>query len=133
AAAMASYAIVNACLVALAISLSERRSFLSVLVPPLKVNALHYAANTAVGLEAAVLWLVDPKGLFLLALPVCLAFVLYRTLMNRLKEGDRFRNLVVENASDGIVVSAADGKVLSWNPAMERLTGRSAEDAVGVP
>jgi PAS domain S-box-containing protein len=38
---------------------------------------------------------------------------------------------IVGSASDGICTFAADGTVLSWNPAMERITGLAATAAVG--
>jgi PAS domain S-box-containing protein len=38
---------------------------------------------------------------------------------------------VISNTSDGIFVIDAEGTLLSWNPAMERITGYSRSDAVG--
>ncbi len=38
---------------------------------------------------------------------------------------------VISNTSDGIFVVDANAQLLSWNPAMERITGVSREDAVG--
>src|SRR5437588_4396747 len=48
--AMLGYFAVNAVTVALVISLAERRSFLSVLLPPLHLNLMHWAGNTALGI-----------------------------------------------------------------------------------
>jgi PAS domain S-box-containing protein len=129
--AMACYSLVNASLVALIISRVEGRSFAQVLLPPLKVNAIHFAANTAIGLEGAVVWAITPMGLPLLVIPVMLAYVAYRTLVRSLREGDRVRNLIIEHASDGIFLTAPDHTILSWNPAMERITGFPTDDAVG--
>jgi len=129
--AMACYAVVNACLVALIISRVERKSFGEVLLPPLRVNALHYAANTAIGLEGAVVWAVSPLGLPLLVIPLILAYVAYRTLVRSLREGDLVRNLIIENASDGILLTSLDYTILSWNPAMERITGFPKDEAIG--
>jgi PAS domain S-box-containing protein len=129
--AMACYSMVNATLVALIISRVEGRSLAQVLIPPLRINAIHFAANTAIGLEAAVVWAITPMGLPLLLIPVMLAYVAYRTLVRSLREGDRVRNLIVEHASDGIFLTAPDHTILSWNPAMERITGFSAEESVG--
>jgi PAS domain S-box-containing protein len=38
---------------------------------------------------------------------------------------------IVDSASDGICSLAADGTVLTWNPALEQLTGLAAADVVG--
>ena len=38
---------------------------------------------------------------------------------------------IVDSASDGICLVASDGTVLSWNPALERLSGLGRDDAVG--
>jgi PAS domain S-box-containing protein len=130
-AAMACYSLVNATLVALIISRVERKSLGQVLLPPLRVNAIHFAANTAIGLEAAVVWAITPMGLPLLVIPMMLAYVAYRTLVRSLREGDRVRNLIVEHASDGIFLTDPGGAILSWNPAMERITGYSTDEAIG--
>jgi PAS domain S-box-containing protein len=129
--AMACYSLVNATLVALIISRVEGKSLAQVMLPPLRVNAIHFAANTAIGLEAAVVWSITPMGLPLLVIPVMLAYVAYRTLVRSLREGDRVRNLIVEHASDGIFLTSPDHSILSWNPAMERITGYSSDEAVG--
>ena len=42
-------------------------------------------------------------------------------------------SVILDNASDGILLLDADGIVLSWNPAMAQLTGRSEAEAVGAP
>jgi PAS domain S-box-containing protein len=129
--AMACYSLVNASLVALIISRVEGKRLRDVLLPPLKVNALHFAANTAIGLEGVVVWAVSPLGLPLLVVPLILAYVAYRTLVRSLREGDRVRNLIIENASDGILLTSLDHTILSWNPAMERITGFSKDEAIG--
>ena len=40
---------------------------------------------------------------------------------------------VVDNTSDGILSVDARGRVTSWNPAMTRISGLSAEDVLGCP
>jgi PAS domain S-box-containing protein len=40
---------------------------------------------------------------------------------------------VIGNTSDGIFVVSANRQILSWNPAMERITGFSRNEAVGRP
>jgi PAS domain S-box-containing protein len=37
----------------------------------------------------------------------------------------------VEAAGDGIIAAGADGKIIFWNPAAERIFGYAAEEAVG--
>src|SRR2546426_4218047 len=129
--AMGAYAVVNASLVALVIALAEQKRFLDVLLPPIRVNLIHFAANTAIGLEGAVVWSASPFALPMLILPLLFAHFGYETLVRSLREGDRVRNLILENASDGIFAESMEGKILSWNPAMYRLTGYSAGEAVG--
>jgi PAS domain S-box-containing protein len=127
---MAAYAVLNATLVAKVISLVGRKPFLTVLVPPLGANALHFIGNTAIGLEIAVIWAASPLYLPVLGAPLFLALLAYRTLVRSVREGDRVRSLIVEHASDGIFVAASDGRILSWNPAMERITGYSADEVI---
>jgi PAS domain S-box-containing protein len=128
--AMAAYAVVNASLVARVISLVGKKPFLSVLIPPLGANAIHFIGNTAIGLEIAVIWAASPLYLPVLGAPLFLALLAYRTLVRSVREGDRVRNLIVEHASDGIFVVASDGRILSWNPAMEKITGFSADEVI---
>jgi len=80
AAAMAAYAAVNAGLVALVISLVERKSYRTVLLPPLRANVLHFAGNTVIGLAGAMLWTASPYAFPAVALPLGMAFVIYRFL-----------------------------------------------------
>jgi PAS domain S-box-containing protein len=128
--AMAAYAVVNATLVAWVISIVGGKPFLTVLIPPLGANAIHFIGNTAIGLEIAVIWAASPLYLPVLGAPLFLALLAYRTLVRSVREGDRVRNLIVEHASDGIFVVASDGRILSWNPAMERITGYSADEVI---
>lgn len=44
----------------------------------------------------------------------------------------RFRGFV-ENASDGIILLDSQGTVTEWNPSMERITGLSSQQAIGIP
>jgi hypothetical protein len=80
---MAVYAAINAGLVALVIALAARTSYGAVLLPPLPENALHFAANTALGLAALVVWHAAPGAVALLVLPLGLSFVAYRALLSR--------------------------------------------------
>jgi PAS domain S-box-containing protein len=129
--AMAAYAVVSAFLVGLVISLAERKSLSDVLLPPLAVNALHYAGNIALGILGAMAWQISPPGVLLVGFPLALFYAAYRMMVRNLREGDRLRELIVENASDGIFVAAPDCSIVSWNPAMERITGQGADAVIG--
>jgi hypothetical protein len=94
--AMAAYAIVNAGSVALIISLAEGRSFGSVILPPLRTNTLHFATNTALGIVAAIVWSVSSGAVIFLVLPLALAFLAYRTLLEDLRENEHVRDLFFE-------------------------------------
>jgi hypothetical protein len=80
---MAVYAIINAGLVALAIALATNQPYQSVLLPPLPENVLHFAANTALGLAALVLWRAAPGATPVLVLPLITSFVAYKALLGR--------------------------------------------------
>jgi PAS domain-containing protein len=54
-------------------------------------------------------------------------------LLGRVIEERRKLELVVSTTSDGMLALDADGLVLSWNPALERLTGLPAAEVVGRP
>jgi hypothetical protein len=88
AAATAVYAVVNAGLVALVVSLVERVSFVSVIGPPLATNALHYAGNTAIALATTAMWVTSR-----LALPVAVVLMVlaYGAYLSRLESVQRYR------------------------------------------
>ena len=54
-------------------------------------------------------------------------------LLGRVIEERRKLELVVSTTSDGMLALDGEGLVLSWNPALERLTGLAAADVVGRP
>ena len=43
----------------------------------------------------------------------------------------RFSNLLLESMADGVFTLNEAGKITTWNPSMERITGYSASEAVG--
>ncbi|HVF76139.1 MAG TPA: SpoIIE family protein phosphatase [Acidimicrobiales bacterium] len=55
-----------------------------------------------------------------------------RLLATMLEERQKLAE-IVGTTSDGILTIAADGRVRTWNPALERITGIAAADAVGKP
>ena len=42
-----------------------------------------------------------------------------------------FLNQIIETMANGLFTLDISGKITSWNPAMERITGYTAEEAVG--
>ena len=55
-----------------------------------------------------------------------------RDITARVQAEERLRALT-EAATDAIIASDADGRILSWNPAAARLFGYTAEEAIGQP
>ncbi len=47
------------------------------------------------------------------------------------REAQRFSQQIVQCAEEGIIVCGTDLRILVWNPWMERLTGRTAEEVIG--
>jgi len=43
----------------------------------------------------------------------------------------RFANQIIDSMADGVFTMDAEGQITSWNPAMERISGYSAEEALG--
>src|SRR5439155_21768298 len=118
-------------LVSSVVALSGERRFREILLPPLRASSMHYLGNMTLGILGAVAWTVTPFGLILVVFPLIGFYLAYRTLVRSLREGDRLRELIVENASDGIFVAAPDCTLVSWNPAMERITGQGADEVIG--
>jgi hypothetical protein len=90
---MCAYGAINAGLVALVISRVQEKPFRTVLMPPLAENAVHYAANTALGLAAAVLWQSAPSAVPVLVLPLAMCFIAYKSLVEGVLANTRMREL----------------------------------------
>ena len=43
----------------------------------------------------------------------------------------RFVNQIIDSMADGVFTMDADGRITSWNPSMERISGYTAEEALG--
>jgi hypothetical protein len=91
---MTAYAALNAGLVALVIARATESSFPSVLLPPLMENAVHFAANTALGLAAAVLWQSAPSAVPVLIFPLAMSFIAYRTLLQSVRASLPLQELI---------------------------------------
>ncbi|HEX9693760.1 MAG TPA: ATP-binding protein [Actinomycetota bacterium] len=105
---MSAYFLVNANLVVLVVSLVERKRFLTVLLPPLGLNVLHWAGNTALGVLGAILWATNPAGLPLLAFPIVLSYLAYRQWVRTVRERNRMRDLYEAGRALAAPLSAAD-------------------------
>jgi PAS domain S-box-containing protein len=106
--AMSAYFLVNATLVVLVVSLVERKRFLTLLLPPLGLNVLHWAGNTALGVMGAILWATNPAGLPLLAFPMVLSYLAYRQWVRTVRERNRMRDLYEAGRALAAPLSAAD-------------------------
>jgi len=96
---MTVYTALNAGLVALAISQAQGKPFQTVLLPPLPKNLLHFAANTALGLAAVVMWHAAPGAVPVLVLPLAMCFLAYRALIHGLGESHLVRQPVAQHTS----------------------------------
>src|SRR5947207_527079 len=90
---MLAYFVVNVVTVALVISFAERQTFLSVLLPPLHLNLMHWAGNTAIGILGAIVFVENPLALPLLLVPAALSYFAYRAWVQGMRERDRMGNL----------------------------------------
>jgi PAS domain S-box-containing protein len=91
--AMAAFLLVNSSLVALVIGLVEHQGFLTVLLPSVTLNLIHWAGNVALGVLGATIWASRPTAVPLLLVPLGLAYSTYRALLLGRQERDRMRNL----------------------------------------
>lgn len=100
---------------------------------------MHVAATlgaTSVGIVLAALWVTQPALVPFVVAPTAAVHLAMRSSLRAAEllaaqraEHDRLVR-VVDGASDGILLLDATGRVQVWNPAMERLTGRTEAGAV---
>jgi PAS domain S-box-containing protein len=93
AASMSAYFVINANLVALVISIVERKPFLAVFLPSSAINVLHWAGNTALGILAAIVWTTNRAGLLLLVIPMVMSYLAYRQWIRTVRERNQMRDL----------------------------------------
>ncbi len=93
--------------------------------------------NIAVGTIGVLIWSVRPEMVLLVAVPLLASTMAYRGASTAIELADRMRldhdrlERIVRSATDGIALVDADGRVVLWNPSLERLTGVAEEVAVG--
>jgi signal transduction histidine kinase len=85
--------LVNTSTVALVIALVQRRSFRAILLGSLRVSALMWLGNLAIGLLAALAWHVNPAGLVLVAVPLGLVYLAYREWVAGLVEREQMEDM----------------------------------------
>jgi signal transduction histidine kinase len=93
AAAAGAAFLVNAGTVALVLALVQRRSFRAILLGSLRVSALQWVGNVAIGLLAALAWHVNPVGLVLVAVPLGLVYLAYRDWVAGLVEREQMEDM----------------------------------------
>lgn len=92
-AAAAAAFTVNSTTVALIIALVRRAPFRGVLLGSLRVTALQWGGNVALGLLAALVWHVNPAGLVLVAVPLGLLYLAYREWVAGLVEREQMEDM----------------------------------------
>jgi PAS domain S-box-containing protein len=95
--------------------------------------------TTAVGVVVAALWVTEPVLALLALVPAAAIYLAAQgtrrtaeLLAEVRTERDRL-TLVVDGASDGILLLDREGEVLLWSRGMEAMTGIAADAAVGRP
>jgi PAS domain S-box-containing protein len=124
--AMSMCFFVNACSIVLVVSLAERRPFVQVLVPPLRVNVLHWVGNMVLGILGALTWSVAPTASVLLVAPVALAYTAYREHVDGVRERDDWRRLY----EAGRFLTRPLGEEDDFGPFLEMLQSLLHADAV---
>lgn len=93
--------------------------------------------NSAVGVVAVALYLTRPVLLAAVLAPTLAmhqsfrGWVKQKELSQRMEEETTKLGRILEHSSEGIVLAGDDGRVLVWNPSMERVTGVPATEAIG--
>lgn len=90
---MAVYFLVNASVVALVISLVERKPYRSVLVPSAGLNLLQWSANVALGILVAIVIVTEPAALPLLSVPLLLSYFTYRGWLREVRNREFMQEL----------------------------------------
>lgn len=134
---MAAFGVVNAVSMAGLVARLQGSSFASVLRGGASLSGLMLFGNTAVGIVTAVVWQARPELAVLMLAPAVTLHLAYRGVVRSAElletatsERDRL-NRIVTGASDGIVLTDCDGRVVLWSPAMVALTGLDEVEVQG--
>jgi signal transduction histidine kinase len=128
---MAVYFLVNASVVALVISLVERKPYTSVLVPSAGLNFLQWSANVALGILVAIVILTEPAALPLLSVPLLLSYFTYRGWLREVRNREFMQELA--RTADAIyeqgdlarrVTGAGEGEVGQLAATLNRMLDR---------
>ena len=93
--------------------------------------------NASVGAIVVALWESSPTTIWIVVGPLLALYLSYgsnfriESLLSEVSTERDHLDRVVTGVQEGIVLLDADGVVRLWNPAMVRITGRSAADAIG--
>lgn len=90
---MSAYLAINSLSVAGIIALVGRQPLGDILLPTLRLSALHWAGNVAIGLVAALVWVTAPLGVPLVAAPLVLSYFAYRGWQHATQERDQLREM----------------------------------------
>ena len=91
----------------------------------------HYVIGASV--SVVLVELIDQRvwtALPVMAVPIVLAGIAYIDYTRRLDE-DRRRHEVIDSLDHGLALLNRDGVIISWDPALERMTGCPRSQAVG--
>src|SRR5713101_6086117 len=97
-AGMAVYFLLNVGIVALVIALVEGEPFQRVLLSSFGLSVLHWAGNVALGILAAVVYQTHPQALPLLAIPLGLSYLAYRSWIRSEQERSRMDEMAAAAA-----------------------------------
>lgn len=119
AASMVLFMVLNEAAVGAVISSIERQPIATIVLPSLRITAIHSAGNIAIGILAAVLWSREPASLVLVALPFAMTYAAYRGWIRSMEERDRMREIartaetisLEKNLSKRVPDDAASGDV----------------------
>lgn len=129
---------VNAVAIGTVIALAERTPFREAAAA--QISVLQFVGNVALALLGALLWVAHPWALVLLAFPLVLIYLAYRSWLHALRERDAMRNisraaeLVARSGESGtrlpVPQSQDDAQVLAGtlNRMLDRLDGSLARE-----
>jgi signal transduction histidine kinase len=113
-AGMTVYFLVNVTIVALVIAIVQGEPFRSVLFSSLGLSVLHWSGNVAIGILAAVVFNAERGALALLAIPLALSYLAYRSWIRGIHERSRMDEMATTAAQ-----ITAEGDLAARIPAVD--------------